>query len=418
MSVEKSENLGKISVIVPAYGEDLYLDSCIESIVKQTYSDLEIILVDDGSPDRCPIICDEWAARDNRIKVIHKQNGGLVSARHAGMEASTGKYIGYVDGDDWIEPDMYAKMIDVMEREDVDIVISGFKKELFGKSIPYYNKIEEGIYRGEELRREIFPTMICDKNTLQYGLYTYVWNKLFKKEKIYPYQMKVDNRIVIGEDAACVYPAILEAESVAVIAEADYHYRQRMDSMLRRTANGVNKVSQLQTLYDYMLHSIKKCRYIDIVKPQLDYFYVSYLIMLSDCLVQEYPMIGINFPFLNLNPDSRVIIYSAGAYGLHVYKQFNESRLYEIVAWADPDYEQYVGSDYPVVSLEAALENSYDYLVIASIDIEFIESTGKRLSAYSVDMRKVISITETFDAAVKKMKDVGIISYEVLEKED
>ena len=103
--MEKHKDL--ISVIVPVYDVEKYLDRCVESIVNQTYQNLEIILVDDGSPDNCPAMCDNWAEKDSRIKVIHKKNGGLSDARNAGMEIVTGEFIGFVDSDDWIEPEMY-----------------------------------------------------------------------------------------------------------------------------------------------------------------------------------------------------------------------------------------------------------------------------------------------------------------------
>lgn len=93
----------EISVIVPVYKVEKYLDRCIESIVNQTYPDLELILVDDGSPDNCPALCDAWAERDERIRVIHKKNGGLSSARNAGMDVMCGKYVCFIDSDDWIE---------------------------------------------------------------------------------------------------------------------------------------------------------------------------------------------------------------------------------------------------------------------------------------------------------------------------
>lgn len=96
-----------VSVIVPVYKVGKYLDKCVESIVEQTYKNLEIILVDDGSPDNCPAMCDKWAERDSRIKVIHKQNGGVSSARNVGIDAAQGEFIGFVDSDDWLEPDMY-----------------------------------------------------------------------------------------------------------------------------------------------------------------------------------------------------------------------------------------------------------------------------------------------------------------------
>ena len=101
-----------ISVIVPVYKVEPYLDKCVRSIVDQTYQNLEIILVDDGSPDRCGEICDAWAAKDSRIRVIHKENGGLSDARNAGMAVATGKYMGFVDSDDYIAPDMYRLLLE------------------------------------------------------------------------------------------------------------------------------------------------------------------------------------------------------------------------------------------------------------------------------------------------------------------
>ena len=105
-----------ISIIVPVYRTEKYLDRCVESIVNQTYKNLEIILVDDGSPDDCPKMCDEWAKKDKRIKVIHKENGGVSSARNIGIKSAKGKYIGFVDSDDYIEKEMYESLIDVLNK--------------------------------------------------------------------------------------------------------------------------------------------------------------------------------------------------------------------------------------------------------------------------------------------------------------
>ena len=114
---------GLISVIVPVYNVEEWLDECVSSIVKQTYTNLEIILVDDGSQDSCPKMCDEWAKRDDRISVIHKENGGLSSARNAGLDICNGEYIGFVDSDDTIECEMYKKMLHDIEQNNVKIVI-------------------------------------------------------------------------------------------------------------------------------------------------------------------------------------------------------------------------------------------------------------------------------------------------------
>ena len=128
-----------ISIIVPIYNIEPYLEDCIKSLTVQTYKNIEIILVDDGSTDGCPDICDKYASLDSRIVVIHKKNGGLVSARKAGLEKSSGKYIGYVDGDDWVEPLMYEDMYNNMKTSNSDIVASGHKRDLLDSSEKYFS---------------------------------------------------------------------------------------------------------------------------------------------------------------------------------------------------------------------------------------------------------------------------------------
>ena len=122
----------KLSVIVPVYNAEAYLDVCIRSILGQTYADLELILVDDGSPDRSGTMCDAWAKQDNRIRVIHKDNGGVCSARNAGLDAAKGEYIAFVDSDDWIEPNMYETMMEKVHVYGCDVVLCDCVKDTPG----------------------------------------------------------------------------------------------------------------------------------------------------------------------------------------------------------------------------------------------------------------------------------------------
>lgn len=163
-----------ISVIVPIYNVEKYLDKCIESIVNQTYKNLEIILVDDGSPDNCPEICDKWAEKDNRIKVVHKENGGAGSARNAGLEASSGEWIGFVDGDDSIDEDFYEALLDKSNDGYYDVVACGFKyisKDETRLSDNYYN--EEHVFTKDELLTEYFD--FCKSQWVSFC------NKIIKK---------------------------------------------------------------------------------------------------------------------------------------------------------------------------------------------------------------------------------------------
>ncbi len=142
-----------ISIVVPIYKiPNQYLINCIKSLINQTYHNLEIILVDDGSPDNCGKICDEFAQKDNRIKVVHKQNGGLSSARNSGVENATGKWLMFVDGDDWIEPKTCEILCDAAESNSVQMVIFGLYRDYGNNSIPFKYYIKEKLYINEECK--------------------------------------------------------------------------------------------------------------------------------------------------------------------------------------------------------------------------------------------------------------------------
>ena len=117
----------KVSVVIPMYNVEKYLDTCVQSVRKQTLQDIEIILVDDGSPDRCGDMAEEYAKQDSRVKVVHRKNGGLGPARNSGMEVATGEYIGFVDSDDWIEPQMFEELYAAATQRNADICFSGMQ---------------------------------------------------------------------------------------------------------------------------------------------------------------------------------------------------------------------------------------------------------------------------------------------------
>lgn len=401
-----------LSIIVPVYGEDEYIDACVKSIVNQTYRNLEIILVDDGSPDKCPEKCDEWAAKDNRIKVIHKINGGLVSARKAGIEVATGGYIGYVDGDDWIDSSYYEEMMKSIVETNSDIAISGFAKDLFGKDIKCENSVKPGVYQGDD-KAEVINRMICDEDTNMCGIYTYLWNKVFKKDIVTKYQMAVDNRVVIGEDATVVYPAILEADRICINSIKGYHYRQRMNSLLRNTVYKEDSILKLKVFYDNLYETLKNHNQKESLINQLNSFYFSQLLMMSDNVVHFYPEVGGNFPFFAVEENSKIAVFSAGAYGIHVYNQFVQDTRYEVVAWADPDYEQYDGKDDRIVSIEEMTNCKFDYCLIASVDKHFVESNKSALLSVGVDEKKICTVFDQKDAAYRKIEASGLMKREL-----
>lgn len=220
-----------ISVIVPVYKVENYLRQCLDSLAAQTLDDIEIIIVDDGSPDGCPEICDEYAAKDARMKVVHKQNGGLLSARKAGVAASSGDYIGFVDGDDWVEPETFMNMHNAIVKYSPDMVLSDFLCD-YGDCIePSDQCFEEGFYDRARLESEIFPKMLFDGRFYRFGVNPNCWSKLVRRELIEKNLLPVDERIRMGEDAAFIYPCMLDSQSITCVKTPTYHYRITEQSM-------------------------------------------------------------------------------------------------------------------------------------------------------------------------------------------
>lgn len=211
-----------ISVIVPVYKVEAYLDKCVGSIVAQTYKNLEIILVDDGSPDRSGEICDEWAKKDPRIRVIHKENGGQATARNAGMAVATGKYIAFVDSDDWIDPQMYQSLHDTMITTDSDIVSCGAKRVwLDGTPSQEVLSVKQDCVLEHNAAME---AMIIGN-----GLVQIPCNKLYRTYLSEGISFPTG---VICEDEFWTWQMVARAKRVAIIMDSYYNYLQRSDSTM------------------------------------------------------------------------------------------------------------------------------------------------------------------------------------------
>ena len=211
-----------ISVIVPVYKVEAYLDRCVQSIVDQTYTNLEIILVDDGSPDNCPAMCDAWAERDNRIKVIHKENGGQALARNVGMTIATGEYIAFVDSDDWIEPQMYQCMHETMATTGSDIVSCGARR-VWSDGRPPQEVLS--VNRNCVLEQSAAMEAMITGN----GLVQIPWNKLYRRKLSKGILFPVG---LIHEDEFWTWQVIARAKRVAILKDSYYNYLQRSNSTM------------------------------------------------------------------------------------------------------------------------------------------------------------------------------------------
>lgn len=210
-----------ISVIVPIYKVEAYLDKCVQSIVDQTYSELEIILVDDGSPDRCGEMCEAWAKKDSRIKVIHKENGGLSDARNAGLAVATGQMVSFIDSDDWIDPEFLQTLYDVLQEHDAQIAECGIRLvDEDGHVLSYRGPGKaESIEKIEALRRLV----------LEDGVYQTVWNKLYRRDVI---DQILFEKGKCNEDDFWTYQIFDRIERLALVDKPVLNYLQRGGSIM------------------------------------------------------------------------------------------------------------------------------------------------------------------------------------------
>lgn len=326
-----------ISIIVPIYNIENYLLQCIESIMKQTYTDLEILLVDDGSKDSCSKICDKYKERDSRIKVIHKENGGLVSARKAGLVEAQGEY---VDGDDWIEANMFMELFNILDRYQVDIVMCGHIEDTGNISKKVLCGLEEGYYDKRQLIETVYPSMIVGDAFFDWNVSAGVWGKLFKKESIMCYQMAVDERICMGEDAACTYPALLNAHSIYVMSKCLYHYRQTTGSMVKNIQNYEKEREQFGVLFSSVNHIFEKYSGIFDLREQWLKYVLFLMIPRADGLYKNYDTLDYLFPFKEVYKGSNIILYGAGTYGQRLYNYLKRTRFCNVVLWLDRNYTE------------------------------------------------------------------------------
>lgn len=208
----------KISIIVPIYNAEAYLQTCLDSILAQTYQNLQIILVDDGSTDSSGAICDAYGAKDGRIRVIHQSNGGVAAARNAGLAAAAGDWIGWVDADDWIDPDMFAYLLCGALARQVDICVCGRYEELRSRT-EHFGWPEKVLLDQKAAMKALLEDLHLD-NAL--------YDKLWKRELFQSIRFPVGHTY---EDLATVYRLFGKAERVLCLPEPKYHYRRRHDSI-------------------------------------------------------------------------------------------------------------------------------------------------------------------------------------------
>lgn len=382
-----------ISVIVPIYHVETYLEQCIQSIRNQTYKNLEIILVDDGSDDQCPFICDRNAREDKRIKVIHKENGGADSARKAGMAVASGKYVGYVDGDDWIEPEMYEKLHEYAKIYDVAVVESGvIDTGITGQKnrVPY---LAEGCYEGRGFEEKVESRLLYAGTFFEHGISPYLWSKLFLKDKIVKYQMMTGIVNEIQDDIMVCLPCIAETKSVYISHNCFYHYRIRTNSLKRECRKEeIRYLFEGYSEFYTRFSGTKLCLEKD---DQIKYYVMFWLLHKAPYAFDD-PNSSISLiQFGGIEPGASIVLYGAGAAGIHLENYIKNINKYKLVCWADRNYET-LRETMEVVNPDEIIHREYDYVIITILRATIVENVKRDLIKMGVPKEKILWIKQSY----------------------
>lgn len=246
-----------VSIIIPVYNVEQYIRTCMDSVICQTYTNLEILLIDDGSTDNSLMICREYEKYDTRIRVYHKSNEGLGLTRNYGLTRVKGKYVTFLDSDDYLGSDAVYDMVDVAEKEKADLVIAGFKKVTNEKKVLYTEKYKNEIFIGEQVKNDLLPRMIGSKPEKKDSIFRMACGKLYLVSRIIENHIEfLSERTVMSEDLAFQIELLPMLEKAVVISEEIYYYRQNPSSITARYEQ--SRFDRSVRMYQYVLDKIKE----------------------------------------------------------------------------------------------------------------------------------------------------------------
>lgn len=378
-----------LSVIVPVYNVENYIEKCIQSICEQQYRELEIVLVDDGSTDGSGHLCDELAKQDSRIKVYHQVNHGAASARKLGVRSAQGEFIAFVDSDDYIEPEMYREMMEFVRRDHAELVTSGLRYEWQNKSRMMMDSIEEGIYERGKIEQEILPRLIYNREKDAQGITASVSNKIFKKELLERFVYEIDEKIVLGEDGALIYAYAALAKKIVVLHKCWYHYVQHGGSVMRSAS--LESFEALYALKEFFYQFFRQYDFFPVIEPQIKHYVGAFL----NDVVRSVYHIGLcriysMFPYELIPQGSRIILYGAGRVGVSYWSCLQNGDYASVTAWVDGNYQK-VSLPYAVVEApESIMEKEYDYVVIAVAEEAARDAICERLQTMGVRKEQMV----------------------------
>lgn len=371
-----------ISVIIPVYQVGAFVAHCIESVINQTYKNLEIILIDDGSTDGSGEICDQYADNDNRIKVVHQENCGLSTARNRGIELAKGEYLSFIDSDDWVDERFIKVMYEISVEAGCDIVQCGFQNVVNDCTRGDKREGNYTVYSAREFSIATYTLLSWKCNV--------AWNKLYKAALFDGIRFPIGK---IHEDEFTTYKLVWRANGIAVTNTGLYFYRQRPDSITGKTYS-LKRLDAGEALREREVFYQEKgeTEILNLVRmAHLEWIVWQMPLVKKYGEGEEEPLAelerekefleknvkgnhiykkglkfhGYLFPFAEIPYGSRVILYGAGDVGTQYYRQIMESNYCDVVAWVDENPEKCKPLGYPVMRKNDVCWEGAEYIVVA-----------------------------------------------------
>lgn len=355
-----------VSVIVPVYNTQEFLPRCLDSILNQSYANMQIILVNDGSTDNSLSICERYVAKDARIQIISQPNQGIIAAKRAGIRLCRGKYVMFADSDDWIEPELLEMMVQTMRECGCRLVCSNVYMDLENSTIEKKNAIPPGIYETDRIAKNLFYY----KNTDSYGILPYSVAKLYPRDMLKEVLDRISDDIRYAEDKAIVFSCVFQNIKICFTDAIYYHYCIRDGSACQ--SENQNYLVELTAFYKYAKKLFDAHKEREHLLWQLGKYLLQETKYVADTKLglttPGKPIYTVPYQLdtsVFFPKQKKVILYGAGNVGTDYYKQIKDCMNMELCGWVDKNYRKHQEEELDVQPIEHIYETGYDYILVA-----------------------------------------------------
>lgn len=380
----------KVSAIIPIYNGEKYLEECLNSVLNQSMKDIEIICVNDGSTDGTSQILERYATRYENIIVIEQENKGVVAARRAGVQKASGEYVGFVDCDDWIDPDMYYSLYSLAKNTSAEMISSGYYME-GGYTTTHFDNVEEGVYAGSRMNH-LRNTAIYNLKMREVGIRGSLCNKLFLNSFFQNIDNQIPQELVLHEDKLCVILGVINAECVAIVHKAFYHYRLLQNSSIHGTKQ--DYLMRIHMVYQFLLQIYEHPNFTDEMRIQAELYLTEIIFKGINNLLgfRDSNMLRINPDWMEQIPSrSRVVLYGGGEFGEKYYTHIINNNNLCYVCTVDFEIERQSKSTlFSLKSPHKLDEMVYDYIVITIKNLNKAKSIKTQLMQIGVPEEKIL----------------------------